>query len=411
MSNTNSRAIVAVLTVTCLFSIGHAAVLQVPGDYAGIQTAIDTSHNGDVILVSPGVYSENINFKGKAITLSSTNPADSNVVLSTIIRAASQSSVVTFTNQETSNSVLMGFTITGGYGTMNPSYGTNYYWGAGIYCYGSSPTILGNIIMANFAPQGIASRYGYGCGIACIESDATITRNLIAANSGYAGGGIMTEVGTARITDNVICSNSVVFGGGALLFSGAQFLNNTVVGNSAQFAGNVYAYSDAGGQCRITGNIICNATNGGGIYLDSQDTITQTTFNDVWNNAGGDYYGGTNRTGLNGNISQDPQFVDAGNYDYHLRDVSPCINAGDPNFQATVGDSDFYGSVRVYAGRVDIGASEYFDAYRPVANAGPDQLVTATALPALIKLDGSASSDPNRAVLSYHWHQITRAGG
>ena len=410
MSNTCIRAIVAGLIVTVLGSIGHAAVLQVPGDYTSIQTAIDTSRNGDVILVSPGLYSENINFKGKAITLSSTNPADPNVVLSTIIRAAGQSSVVTFAQGETSNSVLVGFTITGGYGTTNPIFGTDYYWGAGVYCYAASPTIFGNIITANSAPQGTASRYGYGAGIACIESDATITRNLIAANSGYGGGGIMTEVGRARITDNVICSNSAVMGGGALLFSGAQFLNNTVVGNSAQFAGNVYAYSDANGPCLISGNIICNATNGG-LYLNSQDAGTQVAFNDVWNNAGGDYYAGTNRTGLYGNISQDPQFVDPGNNDYHLRDGSPCINAGDPNFLPTAGESDFYGNVRVYAGLVDIGASEYFDTYRPVANAGLDQLVTVTALPALITLDGSASSDPNGVVLSYHWRQMGGPAG
>jgi hypothetical protein len=405
-----SRSTVAVLIVTFLSSVGHAAVLHVPGDYAHIQDAIDTSGNGDVILVSPGVYSENIDFKGKAITLSSTNPADPNVVVSTIIRASGPSSVVTFAHGESSNAVLMGFTITGGYGTTNPLFGTNYYWGAGIYCYGSSPTILGNIITANFAPQGTASKYGYGGGIGCIESEATIAGNLVAGNSGYAGGGIMTEIGRVRITDNVICSNSAVLGGGALVFNSAQLINNTLVGNGAQFAGNVYAYSDANGLCLISDNIICNATNGGGLYLDGQDTLTRPSFNDVWNNTGGDYVG-TSRTGLDGNFSQDPQFVDAGDGDYHLRDASPCINAGDPNLQPAVGESDFYGSARVHYGRVDIGASEYFDTFTPVANAGPDQLVTVTALPTLITLDGSGSADPNGAAITFHWRQLSGPAG
>ena len=81
----------------------------------------------------------------------------------------------------------------------------------------------------------------------------------------------------------------MVVGGGAVLISGGQFINNTVVGNTAQLAGNIYAASDMTGQSVSTDNIICNATTGGGIYVDSQDNITQIAFNDVWNNADGDY--------------------------------------------------------------------------------------------------------------------------
>src|SRR5258708_27530031 len=115
MSNTRSRAILRVLLVTFLSPIAHAAVLRVPGDYTAIQKAIDNSKNGDVILVSPGVYNENINFKGKAITVSSTNAADLDIVKNTIIHGVGKSSVVTFATAETSNSVLSGFTITGGF--------------------------------------------------------------------------------------------------------------------------------------------------------------------------------------------------------------------------------------------------------------------------------------------------------
>src|SRR5882672_10114030 len=90
------RAIAAVSIAAFLSPIAHAAVLRVPGDYPAIQKAIDNSKNGDVVIVSPGTYNENINFKGKAITVTSTNAADPNVAIATIIRAVGQRSVVTF---------------------------------------------------------------------------------------------------------------------------------------------------------------------------------------------------------------------------------------------------------------------------------------------------------------------------
>ncbi len=403
--------LVALLIFAFLSAIGHAAVRRVPGDFIRIQNAIDASDNGDVVLVSPGLYTENINFKGKAITVSSTNPGEASVVNNTIIRAAGKSSVVTFAGGETSNSILAGFTITGGYGTVNVTFGTNIYWGGGIYCNQSSPTILGNIIRANLTPNGELNFGGYGCAIGCVESDAIITRNLITANSGYAGAGILTYLGKAKIVSNLIYSNSAAIGGGVILISGSQLINNTVAKNSAVDAGNVYAVSDTAGQCVVAGNIICNAISGSGVFLESDDDITQFAFNNVWNNAVGDYFQSTNRTGVNGNISQDPLFVDGTDNNYRLRDVSPCINGGDPNFTPAAGELDFYGSARLYAGRVDIGASEYFDNFRPVANAGPDQVVEVTSLPTTIMLDGSASSDPNGVALSYHWTQVNGPAG
>jgi hypothetical protein len=407
MFGSGPRGLVAGLVVFLSGSLGHAAVLHVPGDYSAIQSAIDNSANGDVILVNPGVYNESIIFKGKAITISSTNVADPGVVGSTVIHAAGRTSVVTFTNGETSNSILAGLTLTGGYGTLNDSFGTNLFWGAGIYCFTSSPSILGNIITANVAADGAASDLGYGSAIACIQSDAMIARNQIMGNSGYAGGGILTYLGKARIASNLIYSNSAVVGGGAVLISGSQFINNTLVGNAAPAGGgNIYGASDTSGQCLLTNNIICNAALGGGVYLDSQDGATQMAFNDVWNNTGGDYYEATSRTGINSNISEDPMFVDSANNDYHLQVLSPCINAGAPNFQASAGEVDFYRNSRVFGSRVDIGAAEYFGNFRPLADAGEDQMLSEQASTNLVTLDGSRSSDPEHAALSYHWQQI-----
>ena len=41
-----------------------------------IQEAIDTATHGDTVTVMPGIYFQNIMFKGKNISLTSTNPYD-----------------------------------------------------------------------------------------------------------------------------------------------------------------------------------------------------------------------------------------------------------------------------------------------------------------------------------------------
>ena len=58
----------------------------------------------------------------------------------------------------------------------------------------------------------------------------------------------------------------------------------------------------------------------------------------------------------NGNISDDPQFVSAGNY--QLLPTSPCLNVG-TNLPYVFTSTDFAGNPRLVGNKVDMGAYEY----------------------------------------------------
>jgi hypothetical protein len=138
-------ALLTLILVLLAGALAPASTYQIPSQYPTIQAAIDDANNGDTVIVSPGTYLENINFNGKNIILTSTNPDDSEIVAATIIDGDSQGSVVTFSDGETSEAVLTGFTITGGCGTLfneEAIFGREaIIIGGGIYCIDASPTI------------------------------------------------------------------------------------------------------------------------------------------------------------------------------------------------------------------------------------------------------------------------------
>jgi len=405
MKRTSHKLFVAamfgIVVSTCL-----AADRLVPTEYATIQGAIDAAGAGDMVIVDPCTYHENINFNGKNITVTSTNPDDPRVVGNTIIWGDGTTSVVTFANGEGPDAVISGFTITGGYGTVNAIYADNYYWGAGIYCYDASPTIRDNIVTGNSAPlieidgDNNVTELGLGGGIACINSSVTIERNIIKENAAYYGPGIITIPGDVRIANNFIHNNSGTIGGAVALFGG-ELINNTLVANQAVIGGNVYAAGD----CYIANNIIANSIEGDGIYWQEYQPSYTIAYNDVWNNAGGNYSEIADQTGLNGNISENPLFVDAASDDYQLQDISPCINGGDPCFAPMAGETDIDGQERVFADTVDIGCDEYTGSIAPVANAGDDQYIDRIRL---VELDGSKSwfYDPE-GITEFQWAQTS----
>lgn len=339
-----TRAVIDNLRVS-LYS--EAATIRVPANFATIQAAIDAAGDGDVIEVSPGTYSgpgnRDIDFRGKAITVRSTNgPA------ATIIDCEATSGTQDghrgfyFHSGEGSDSVLSGFTIRSGriFGTQVPSSTSNWNRsaahpiGGGIYCEFSSPTIVDCIILdcgaevgggigsVGGAPTisnstirdcvaggfGTAATGGRGGGIGLIgQSDATIANCTIEDNAAYhnsLGGGLylwesVATIAATRITGNA-ASGSLNGGGVYCGGSGADvtFRNCVIAANTASAGAGIFAeWKSSFGpasrrtsvtvvNCTIAGNQLSSISGSlsGGIQSAGVDILVNSSI--VWNNSG-----------------------------------------------------------------------------------------------------------------------------
>jgi len=367
-------AVSAVLWALVAVGSSQAITMRVPQDYAKITDALLWAANDDVIVVSPGIYTENVSLLGKNVVLRSTNPTSPGVVAATIIDGNKADCVVRFAGTETSGCVLSGFTIRNG----------AYYNGGGIYGSLSWARIERNVISGN---SGNAGGGLYQC-------NGTIQYNVITGNSASYGGGLCTCNGT--IQNNAITSNSVNGWGGGLDLCNGTIQNNVIAGNSADSWGgglsqcngtiqnNVITSNSAGlfsvgiggGLCQC-GGLIRNNTitsnsavaQGGGLSGCTGVIVNSI----IWGNTALAYpqispdsipsyscIQGYTVGHEQGNIGLDPRF--AGPDDFHLRRGSPCIDAGtNQNCPATDKDGtrrplDGNGDGRATC---DMGAYEY----------------------------------------------------
>ena len=209
-----------------------------------------------------------------------------------------------------------------------------------------------------------SSYYGGGSSGGKLDS-CTLTGN---SATDYGGG---TYYGV--LTHCTLSSNSAgYYGGGA--YAGA-FDNCSFLGNSAAYGGG--AYYSALMRCTLADN---SATYGGGSY---RGTLTNCII--YFNSAslGVNYYEGdvnfsctTPDPGGTGNITDDPQFLDAVAGDFHLQATSPCIDAG-INVPGAAQDLD--GTPRPLDGDangtaiMDMGCYEYLNAIADSSSDGiPD---------------------------------------
>lgn len=327
--------------ILLLFTIisvnGKAAQIGVPSDFTTIQEAIDAAQDNDVIIVEPGTYIENINFKGKEIILASNfiltqNKAD---IITTIIDGsqpidADTASVVRFMNGETNNSVLMGFTITGGSGTkiFNSQDQSYFRTGGGILIDYASPTVIHNIIENNSCTAETGVLGAGGGGIRMGFGIPVIEHNVIRQNiGGYAGGLMIAYCNGAILKNNLIVENEATgsFNGGGGVYvdwEPVTLENNTIANNHS---------GDSGGGIISTGTVtkVKNCL----LYGNTATNTSPQIFKRFGGNAEVTYscvedgFDGTgDETGL---ITDDPIFVSA--TEYYVATNSPCVDAGDPD--------------------------------------------------------------------------------
>ncbi len=406
----------AALAFAFALSAEAQTTIRVPLNYPTIQAAINAAANGDTVLVAPGTYVENINFSGKAITVTSEGGPEV-----TLIDGNQADSVVKFISAEGRSSVLSGFTVLNGRsGFDTPGFGS----GGGIWIKNSSPTIAGNIIANNVGCEGV--------GISASSSSPLIQKNTIINNTqsgctGGTGGGVYvrgnSENASAEIIENVISGNVLPYSGdqatgGGISLNGARIsirgniitgnyaggisifnssdaliVQNVITRNTAGRGGGIYWAVPNGTRILIADNTIVDndSAQGSGVFTEGYDALTQLhnniivgrneqsavycgnsadvnrpafRFNNVFSPVAAAYGGFcSDPTGVSGNISSDPLFADPTIGNYRLQPASPSIDAGD-NTAPQIPSRDLDGNARILDGLgsgtavIDVGAYE-----------------------------------------------------
>jgi hypothetical protein len=297
--------------------------------YDYVQDAIDDADPGDEIVMSPGIwqYFGAIDFKGKNLTLRSTDPNDPTVVAATVINGGNRDCVI-FSGGEDESCVLTGLTITEA--------------NAAIYCTDAAPTITKCRILKN---EGAGLRL-FG---ALRRNSATVTSCAIVGNGGT---GIESSgLGNHPMIRNCTIAENKVYGANSGDMCRAYITSSIVWGNlEGAIEGSILVgFSDIEGDCLGFENInIDPCFVSPGYWVDADD----------------------------GSIVVDPNEPNAvwipG--DYHLLPGSPCINTGYWDYPIVPNETDLDGRPRVIGGRIDMGAYEFVPPIEVVMKFTPQAL-------------------------------------
>jgi len=286
--------------------------------------------NDETLIIEPGVTIKFIDYYSFTIsgTLIAIGTETDSIFFTSPYRIPGDWSEIKFENSSIDSSII--------------SFACIEYANYGIYCHFSSPTISNNTICYN-------NEYG----IYSYSSSSTISSNVISNNINH---GITCIWASPTIINNTIINNNSRGIYCSYIESMPIICNNTI----SNHTDGIWCYSSSptifnntinnnyyGIYCRdessptILNNILYENNYG----IGASSTLSSLEYNLFWGNvtaASGDglptAFGIIITVNANGdpcdtycNLFMDPLFVDPGNFNFHLTENSPCIDAGNPD--------------------------------------------------------------------------------
>jgi len=395
--------------------------IRVPQNYPTIQSAINAAVNGDVIVVSPGIYRENLTLSGQSLTLASEFYTTQDAArISQTVLDGSGAAVITVGSSAGSETRIIGFTIQNGADGISAAGklhilhnriigngdGIDYESGGGGICRsnvfennsddgidldGAVPVTIEDNTIRNNGNDGIEIRLHDYSGPTL---DILIRNNVIAGNR-EDGIQLIDHPGASNryflIERNLFAGNAMAGLGlmdngetvedyrAASITDPIHLFNNTFTGNN---------HAVTGGDNLVALNNLFVGSSGIGIKGVDADSIA--AYNLFWNN-------GTHSLASN---------IDAPTTKYSnpLLDVNHRLQSGSPAIDAGTALFEWKGQVVLnlpgssYQGTApDLGMYEYEGGgepgpvnQAPVVSAGPDQTISVTGVATLA---GTASDD------------------
>src|SRR5688572_588290 len=241
--------VLAVLAAVAASPAALAGTINVPGDYPTIQQGIDAAVNGDLVLVAKGTFVENLDLKGKAITLQGAGRVGGAGPRTTLVNGSLGGPCITIASGEQASTLVMGFDLRLGTGTLV----NGKIRGGGMYISGaSSPSIHDMGIGFNTAELGAGVYIDLNCNPAFTD---TLIANNVTASKGIGGG--VYSLGNPTFDNCRIAENTATNGTGGGVYlekatSATVIQNSQIDKNHAFYGGGVHVN---GGTPVIVGNL------------------------------------------------------------------------------------------------------------------------------------------------------------